>query len=206
MRFSKLVIIVIPIVLLAGCWTLSLHPLYFEKDLVFDPALEGSWSNPDDADEIWTFERMDEKSYALTVFEDVNVDTLHRTADGEIDIDPGNDPKSFGEFEAHLVQLGDYYFLDLYPEDTDVAGEFIQSHILLAHSFYKINIAGDTLIHAVLDAEWLEESIEQGIVNIKHEQTKDMIVLTASTGELQQFVLKYAEDAFSDSNIMIRLK
>ncbi len=59
---------------------------------------------------------------------------------------------------------------------------------------------GDVLQIAFLDDDWLRKRIEEGEVNIAHERLGTDILLTASTKDLQMFVLKYAEDkeAFPD--------
>ena len=80
---------------LAGCVP-SLNPLYTEKDLIFDEALLGVWSEKENSNDGWTFRKRDEKSYLLVV------------QAGE---------KS-SPFIAHLVQLGKYRFLDLYPDEA----------------------------------------------------------------------------------------
>ena len=44
------------------------------------------------------------------------------------------------------------------------------------------------------DIEWLEQLFKQRKIRIKHEvMEEDIIVLTAPTAELQEFVRKYAE-------------
>ena len=89
-----------------GCFILSVHPLYFEENLVFEPELIGTWGNSEELDpdgETRKFEKVDDKSYRFTLRED----------DGQI-----------GHFEAHLVKLGDYLFLDIFPEEPETGNEF----------------------------------------------------------------------------------
>jgi len=182
MYYGKIFIvsmIAIAIVLfMTGCWTLSVHPLYFEKDLVFDPALIGVWGEKETGDgpgDIWTFMKSDEKSYRLLI----------REEDGEE-----------GFFEAHLVKIDKFLFLDLYPEEPEGVNDFYMSHVIPAHSFMRVSLEGHVLRFAILDSQWLEESIQQKKVLIKHEIRDDVIVLTASTAQLQEFVMTYVETAF----------
>jgi hypothetical protein len=164
--------------IMSGCFTLSIHPLYFEKDLIFNPDLAGIWSPekpPQEATETWTFLPQDDKAYRLVIRED----------DGDE-----------GYFEARMLRLGKHIFLDFYPEEPEGTNEFLMNHVIPAHSFMRISLEGHVLKMAFCDYTWLEENIEAKKIRIKHETRDDMIVLTASTKELQDFVLKHLEEAF----------
>ena len=53
---------------MTGCFVLSVHPLYFEKDLVFESDLVGTWGPKEhekDLSELWIFKKSGEKSYQL---------------------------------------------------------------------------------------------------------------------------------------------
>jgi hypothetical protein len=170
--------ILILVLWMTGCFVLSVHPLYFENDLVFESGLVGTWGEKEhekDLDELWIFKKSGNKSYRLIVKE-----------------------KDVGEgmFEAHLLKLGEHLFLDLYPEEPETGSEFYNMHVIPAHSFMRVSLEGHVLRLAFFDLDWLKKNIEQGNVNIKHERREDMIVLTASTEELQEFVLKHVEEAF----------
>ena len=171
-------IVLILVLGLTGCFVLSVHPLYFEKDLVFESGLLGTWgekTHEKDLSELWIFEKTGDKSYRLTIRDE---------EDGE------------GMFEAHLLKLGDHLFMDLYPEEPETGSEFYNMHVIPAHSFMRVSLEGHVLRLGFFDLEWLEKNIEESKVSIKHERRDDTIVLTASTKELQQFVLKHFEEAF----------
>jgi hypothetical protein len=52
---------------LMGCAP-SLHPLYTEQDLIFDPLLIGEWRGKDNTDKSkWTFTEGDGKNYMLRI-------------------------------------------------------------------------------------------------------------------------------------------
>lgn len=163
---------------MTGCFVLSVHPLYFEKDLVFESGLVGTWGEKEhekDLSELWIFKKSGEKSYRLIIRDE---------KEGE------------GLFEAHLLKLGDHMFLDLYPEEPETGSEFYNMHVIPAHSFMRVSLEGHVLRLAFFDLDWLKKNIEQNKVTIKHERRDDTIVLTASTEELQAFVLKHIEEAF----------
>lgn len=104
------------LLLLGGCVP-SLHPLYTEKDLTFDPALLGQWTE-DDGKGTWAFTKAGEKEYRL-VFTD-------------------NQGKG-GGFQAHLLKIEGRLFLDIFPTDLDLKeNDFFRLHLLPAHTFMLV--------------------------------------------------------------------
>ncbi len=174
MRAMKLFFVLGMSVLLAGCEpTLSLHSLCTERDLVFDPALVGSWAGEEDKTTI-TFQKAGENAYELFFM-------------GE-----GTTGK---HFEARLVQLGRFRFLNICPKELDTKDEFYKNHLIRAHTFYRIKIDGDVLEINYLDDDWVKKMVAEKNLSIAHESFEGAMVLTASTDELQNFVLLHAEDS-----------
>lgn len=173
-------------VLLGGCIP-SLHPLYTDKELVFEEKLSGIWSN---GEQIWKFEGDSEKkSYKLlTVNEDFKK----------------------GEFTAHLVKIDKMLFLDLFPKEPKLqAPAFYKFHLLRVHTFIKIEQIEPILKMRAMNPEKLGRMLENDPNLIKHEIVqKDRIVLTASTKDLQQFMKKHAsvENFFGDASDFKRLQ
>lgn len=155
--------------LLASC-VQSLHPLYTDKDLVFEPALVGTWES--EGGNLWIFLKSGEKSYELVYQE----------------------KETPAKFQAHLVKLGQYQFLDLYPASLDLKNDLQQAHILYTHTFFRVWLEHDTLRLAILEHDWLKRMIDQKKISIKHEVVDKRVILTAPTKDLQKFVLKYAND------------
>ena len=99
-------------------------------------------------------------------------------------------------FDAHLLKLKDYYFLDLYLVKAGGAEELNAWAVYCmvpAHLFLKVQV-GPTLQMAAMDPEWLKKYLEKNPNGIGHQQAgaDKSIVLTASTRDLQRFVLKNA--------------
>ena len=172
MRGLKTALAFILALLMAGCVVSSLYPLFTEKDLAFDPTLVGTWAEKDEDDTL-TFALAEGKAYELTY-----------TAEGQ---------KT--KYEGHLVQLGEFKFLDVYPKISEEHDAF---HLIPAHSFWRIRMDGDVLSIAGLDEDWFKNATAKKEIAIAHERLEHGIVLTASTDVLQKFVLKYADSAFSD--------
>jgi hypothetical protein len=171
------------LVLITGCIVTSVNPLYTEKDLVFDPALVGAWSEGEGKD-LWAFEKAGEKKYKL----------LHTDEKGRV-----------GEFEAHLLKLDKYQFLDLHLVDPGEKEEWqinelagLAIIIRPGHLFFKVSQIRPTLQLSALHEDWLKTLLEKDPNAIQHERirfgTNDYRnVLTAKTKSLQKFVLKYAD-------------
>ncbi len=178
------------LLLVTGCIVTSVNPLYTEKDLVFDPALVGAWGEDNDKD-TWAFEKAAQKKYKL----------LHTDGKGRT-----------GTFEAHLVKLGKYQFLDLHLIDPGEKEEWQINELAAVamimrpgHLFFKVSQIQATLQLSALHEDWLQKLLEKDPKAIQHERiqfgTNDYRnVLTAETKDLQKFVLKYAdsEEAFGD--------
>jgi hypothetical protein len=173
---------------LAGCVVTSVYPYFTSKDVVFDAALVGTWSELSEtntAQKNWRFETGPDRSYKLTVLD--------------------GDEKT--EFAAHLFKLKGYQFLDALPLKD--AGDNIPPHYLL-----KVVSVQPELETRLMDYGWLKELIKQDPKAIRHlwlggepgNPDSGKLVLTADTAELQKFLLKHAADtnAFGDAITMRR--
>jgi hypothetical protein len=205
MRKLKCSIAGVVVLFLTGCWALSVHPLYSEENLVFDKMLVGQWYEPDCRDQVWIFESAGEKTYRLTIVQEGVAEQLQNVDDDDFRMILKTNPATDGVFEARLVQLGEDTFLDLYPEYPAGGNEMYKSHIIPAHSFSRISIQGHVLVLSLFDTEWLRENIDDGNITVKHERRDDLIVLTASTEELQKFIMEHIDEAFEEPAELRRL-
>ena len=176
---------------LAGCVPPhSLHPIYTDQDVIFEPALLGEWVGADPK-QICTFSKSKGKAYRLK----------YENKDGES-----------GNFVVHLVEINETMFLDLFPEKPNLpdAGLY-KYHLLPVHTFFLVEQIKPTLQTSFIELDWLKELLKKNPKAIQHEQINDMddlIVLTASTRELQTFFVKHAktEGAFGKPSEMTRKK
>ena len=173
--------------MLAGCVP-SLNPLYTEKDLVFESALVGVWAEQDDAQETWAFEKAGEKQYKLVY-----------TEQGKT-----------GEFQVHLLKLGNTLYLDFFPESDGLKdskrNDFYLSHFVPGHVFAKVTQIEPTLRMAVMNPDWLKKLLEKNPKAIDHQGIgEERIVLTASTTDLQKFVRTNSNEAFGDPATLKRI-
>src|SRR6266481_5879027 len=118
--------------LLTGCLVTSVYPFYKQKDLAFEPALLGSWTNSKEAGEHWKFEREGTNAYRFTY-----------TSDGKDSV-----------MRAHFFKLGENAFLDMFTteEGVDIEPPPIPSHFLI-----RVSNSSPNLKLTVLNYDWLKE-------------------------------------------------
>jgi len=172
-------------IILNGCIP-SVHPLYTEDDLVFKPEILGTWIESGDEVE-WVFEDSGKNSYIVRITEDGKLSNL----------------------DVHLVKLEDKFFFDFYPGENehikDMNG-YLSLQFISIHTFAKVIITDEYIEIHRFDPSWLEEILKEEPTLIKHEVTNDYILLTASTHELQRFILDYADvkEAYLEVEMLYR--
>ena len=156
-------------VLLAGCVVSSVCPFYTQKDLVFEPAILGSWINQNDASETWKFERAEKLAYRFTLIE-----ARHATV-----------------MEARTFKLEGQLFMDIHSLDQDI-------HVIPAHYVLKVTALAPMLRMSEVDDEWLLALLAKDPTALRHHvlQTGDKpedrrLVLTGDTAELQKFIVQH---------------
>lgn len=201
MKARILLFIAALVLLISGCVVFSFYPLYTEKDLFPNEILTGDWlemsgegASLENDEATWSFIHpyLDEKkkterdslSYVLTLDSEEN----------------GKEYTSV--FLVHLVKLGGHYFLDFYLKDYPDDGEIRLStfHVIPVHTIAKLTIEEDVLRINWFNPDWLAKLIRENKIRIHHEESDDLVLLTAKPQELQKFVTKYvnSEEAFDD--------
>ena len=186
-KVKSLVLLFLTVAFLAGgCIVTSLHPLYTQDDIIFDESLVGSWRQKND-NTTWMFKKTENNRYQLFVFDE----------DGS------------GEFEACLMRLEEYLFLDLTPAEPENTplNDFYFLHLVPTHSFMKVELDENTLILGFISLNWFEDlSMKKKDIGVKYEvRDDDMILMTAPTEELKQFVLTNAEkEGFFEFEPLVR--
>jgi hypothetical protein len=170
--------------LATGCVLTSVYPFYFEKDLVFEPALLGSWQKAGQTDEQWQFTKDKAIGYRVTWLSKDTTNAL----------------------QGQMFKLQGEKFLDLSAAQwkDDIQPEPVPSHLLV-----RITLAAPALKMAFLNYDWLGKLVTENPKTIRHifvktgDKPEDRrLILTADTAELQQFVTKHlkTEDAWSEGS------
>lgn len=201
--------------LLSGCFLKSVHPLVTNSNAVMIDGLEGVYET---TDQRWTF--ASDRTPKLIA------DLFREYPDEDISFEPGEtDSLGINGYLIRLEQLdgstsypeyfigmigelnGDLYLnLKLLEVDLGLSSSFGNAHKFNVNTFSKVQYSNDQLIMEPFASSWIGDQIRNHRVRIKHEiVTSDLddsseILITASTKELREFVIKYGkeEDAYED--------
>ena len=171
---------------LGGCVP-SLQPFYVDKDVAFDPTLLGTWSG-DEGKDTWEFTKHGERGYQL----------LYTDEEGRR-----------GSFVVYRFKLADNNLLDLYPEEPEPrASDVYKHHLLRLHTFLLVLQSEPVLKITGLDLKWLQRFLGNNSAALQHQNVAERLILTASTLELQNFILTHLKTpgAFDEPDELIRKK
>ena len=192
--------LLIGILFLESCLT-TLHPIFTEKDLVFDPRLAGNWKKAKDGSTAIYRQATsnDLKTLSPALQQNANKIYILEKEDAQ--------SKAKSSYYVFLVKLGKYYYLDYYPaglKENQSADEFFAIHYIPMHSIYRVKFNGNLSFDLQqLDGGYLENLIRNKKIRIRHEVTDDgNYVITAPTEDLQQYLIKYSDvpEAYSNDN------
>jgi hypothetical protein len=166
-RFTILLTVLAGAAVMTGCASaVAIHPLYTSNELVYDLPLEGAWEGNDG--EVWQ---------------------IKKSGDGyDVAAVAAGDSKQISEYTVHLLRLKEYEFVDVASKSDPEVG-------IAGHLFGKISMQRGQLYVSPIDAAWLKSMVEAGLAPQSTLGEGQLIVLTAPTGELQQFILMHAADA-----------
>lgn len=192
MKTRSTILTFLLVILSQACTVFSIHPLYTSEDLLVETAILGTWKA---GNETLIFDSLHNNKYRMTLMSD---DTV--------------------VFSAGLVNLNNQLFIDLfpysdcdYPDTNDcLAYENLSRNFVPVHSFLKFEFANDQITLTPFDQDRLQTLFEQNRIRLSHEKViieeddeDQIIVLTASTPELQKFIGRYGDDeeAFDEATI-----
>jgi hypothetical protein len=179
-RLAAIALALAGLLVLPGCWVTSINGLYEEPStdnpqtdpgLVFDASLIGSW-----------IEVGDKCTAPLAITHKDEVYDLRSTGEGE-----GCTDSDKAHYQAHLVKLDAYYFLDVSPMPDDVCGMCLAKHSIFLAKFDK-----STLSVTPIDSDWLKKSLAARTV-VLATLAGDTDTITASPKDLKAFCRSFAE-------------
>ena len=185
MRIKKYLFYIIAVTL-GGCIPImSIDPFFTESDIFFEEKLLGSWvDDSNDPDTTWIFSRHEDepnKAYQLTFID--------------------KEGKK-GSYIALLMKLDNTLFLDVYPDkmpwDTEDPNNvnFLYNTLFLVpvNTILKVDAIEPKLLLRLTQTDKFEELIKEHPDEIEYKKVESTIVLTSSTKELQEFIMKYSDD------------
>jgi hypothetical protein len=218
MRSAKILIPLGLLAMMTACGPVEwLNPFYNDADLTFDPALVGRWSGAN-ASSTLQFQKVDDKTYKVVDIEVQSDGTRQKTKfDGHLvklgdclfldllpqSARPHPGPYAFSPSEdenalqPHLVEVGEGLYASLVraPQASAESADGYELHLLQGHWVFRVWRDGDTLRLADLNEDWFKGAVNQGEVEIDHEEVNDTLVLTAPTPDLWAFLLEHAGDS-----------
>jgi hypothetical protein len=203
MKKISILIFAALLLFMPGCGLLTLHPIFTPGDLLIDNRLPGKWKSGEGYTEFEPATKVarDEIPENLRPFVNKFYLCTRRDDDGTT----GSRDLVF------LVKIGNNYFVDMYPlptEKTKNIDEFFNSHELKMHTISKLEFKNGGMKLVGFKDNYVEDLIKNREVRIKHsfvsapdDENEKEIVITASTKELQTFLLKYGDrDEAYDNN------
>jgi hypothetical protein len=198
MKTKSIVLIGIMAAMLSGCLVKSLHSFYDESDVIYKPELTGNWLDDDSSK--WVISRY---SFSKGFLKGDSLDNSYL-------VEMFEDSARPSRFNVHLFSVNGILYLDFLPLKDDRDQDFYDIHLVPAHSLARVRFdSNDRMSISWFNEEWLNKLFEENRVKISHEviQTDEtgygkQYVLTASTGELKKFIVKYGNDpdAFSEDD------
>jgi hypothetical protein len=203
-KFRFLIFAAFLLFFIQGCGLLTLHPVFTPNDLIVDSRLPGKWKTGEGVTEFEPATRAATNEIPEKIRPYLNKFYLctRRSDNGTID----------SRNLAFLVKIGKNYFMDMYPLQTEKAkkiDEFFSSHEMKMHTITKVQFKDGNLRLIDFKDNYVEDLILNRQVRIRHsfvsepdENTKDKkMIITASTEELQAFLLKYGdrEEAYENN-------
>ncbi|MGH9773926.1 MAG: hypothetical protein ACRD50_03150 [Candidatus Acidiferrales bacterium] len=181
-RGSAVVFLSLLVVVLASCVpVISLQPWYMEKDVIYEPELEGSWSALDD-------QGKPDVGTTLTIARDGGNGYNFSYTEKEA-------PNVKITYSLHVFRVGEREFVDSVGGDSFYKDHRLDDQMKLGvHMAGKIKVEKDAVHIQMLDDEWLDKEIEAKRVLIRNESSGSTHLLTASTAELRELLTKNAAD------------
>jgi len=218
MRSARILIPLGLVAMMTACGPAEwLNPCYNDGDVTFDPALVGRWSESDGS--TLRFLKADAKSYQV-VYTEVHADGTREESkfDGHLvrlgefifldmvpqptSANPGAysfspAPSDENVLQPHLAEVGEGLYANIVPVQQASGGNEGSSyelHLIQGHWVFRVWLDGDALRLADLDEDWFKEAVNQGKIEVGHDEVSDTLVLTASTPDLRAFLQEYAGD------------
>ena len=177
---SLLLLLLLALCGLPGC-VRSLHPIYTDQTLTYDPAFIGTWvdSKGETRLDVAASSDNDQPDAAKS----------YRVVHSDKDNKPAN-------LVAHLAKVGDLLVADLtISDEKDLPpSDFAKAHLFPLHTFWIVRCDKHTLTVRAIEHDWMKKFVEEKPAAVAHYKSSDDVILTAPPAELQKFLLAHAKD------------
>ena len=182
------------VIFLSSCLR-TLHPIFTSRDIVYEPKLIGNWKTENQGTKgsvIITSLAVDnsiELPEKISRLRQLGYLISYQDENG----------KATEQYIAFLARIGKHLYFDYFPadkKDNKTIDEFFASHFVKMHTSYRVDTSKDGGFElSQLDELYVTKLIDEKKIHIIHEKDlKSNIVITASTDELQQYIIKYGDE------------
>lgn len=189
MKKAKSFLALALLVLVMNSCVYSLFPIYTDDTLTYFPELIGRWEMDGEPGGYIEFSTSPEKNERLNHFSGKSSEDHpgHPSKDKSYQI-VIKEEKDKQRFVGHIAEIGDDFFLDLYPEET------LDANMMPVHTFIKLSYSNDQLRLTSFDLEKLNKLFESNLIRLRHENVDGTILITAQPNEIQKFLDRYSDD------------
>jgi len=164
-------ILVTLLLVASGCGVGAVSPIVGAGNRLYDEALLGSW-----------VDAASEETAVITALGGGGYSVMYTESDGRS-----------GRFAAELGSLGAYRILELRPFQEEGAGAMHRSLSLRLHTLLFLDSVGDEISFRAIEPDSLQAFLQRQPEAVRHLMTDDLLVLTAPTAALREFLLGFAE-------------
>ena len=182
------------VIFLSSCLR-TLHPIFTTKDIVYDPKLIGTWKTENQGTKGFVIITNLAVDNSIELPEKIS--TIRQK--GYLISYQDEDGKATGQYIAFLARIGKHLYFDYFPadkKDSKTIDEFFASHFVKMHTSYRVDFSNNGSFElSQLDELYVTKLIDEKKIRISHEKgANGNIVITASTDELQQYIIKYGDE------------
>lgn len=191
--------------LLSSC-VYSLFPIYTEDTVRYLPEIMGKWETDEGylilepATKIESITvtsddpKEDTKEISSTEFIELNESLQSQFKSYKMTIQDKMDSLDKFTFLAHLVEIGNDMFIDLYAWSGENRDDYRAANLFPVHTFMKFRYSNDELTLTHFKLSKLKDLFKSNLIRMRHEMVDGEVVITAQPKEIQKFLEKYSQD------------
>lgn len=179
---------------LSSCLT-TLYPIFHSDEAIYNESLLGYWKCTDNDKKISYMEfrkipayRKSELPPAIQEISDKGYFVSKISSLGDIT----------DQYFVFLAKIGKNHYLDYYPAEMPSqknVNRFYKEHFIKVHSNYRCDFKDNNHFEIRLfEKSFLDKLISDNKINIRHEIVDGKSLITASTDDLQKFIIKYGDN------------
>lgn len=190
-KFIQITVFLGIVAIMSSCIA-SLHPIYDENNLAYDPGLDGRWISAKAHEALLKPLPTNETKDSAVQFEFATTEMEKKDLPGNKRLYVlKNFDKDTADFFVHMVEINKSQYLDFYIKNYEFDNDLAELCFYPVHAFCKMERTADTLKLFVFDVKHIQKLVRERKIKLATETNKGILLLTAPTEELQKFLAKY---------------